>query len=101
MQQDTFLVRFSGRYYFISRIDGKPAGTMIPSMARFLTYEAAIQVVRALRALGFEDSVVCTTRGWVAMPEDLYIQDRTVEEEFLAAWGPEPTQEVKAEPIQQ
>ena len=87
MQQDTFIVRFSARYFFLGRKDGAPTATMIPSIARFLSYDCAILVVRALRSLGYGDAVVCTTRGQIAMPEDLCVQDQPCQDEFEAAWG--------------
>jgi hypothetical protein len=93
MQQNIFLVRFSARYFFTGRQDGQPTGVMIPSMATFMTYDCAIQVVKALRSLGHEDAVVCNTRGQIVMPEDLCIQDDICEKEFRTAWGSEHTAE--------
>jgi hypothetical protein len=91
---DTFIVRFSDNYFFTGRQDGNPAGVLSPSMAKFLTYDGAILIVQALHQLGYEDAVVCTTRGWVVMPEDFQQEDSSAEEEFLTAWGAEPTVEV-------
>jgi hypothetical protein len=97
MQSDIFLVRFSDRYFFIERQDSKPIGTMIPSLATFLSYECAIQIIKALRSLGYDDAVVCTSRGHVAMPEDLCIHDDVCHEEFQAAWGDDETETVSVQ----
>jgi hypothetical protein len=89
MQQDIFLVRFSARYFFTGRLDGQPQGVMIPSMAKFLTYDCAIRVIAALRSFGYGDAIVCNTRGQIVMPEDLCIQDDPCQEEFQTVWGSE------------
>lgn len=66
-----FLVNLSGKYYFHSCAEGVVAGCLVPSLGTFLSYDAAAEIVRRLRALGYYDAYICNSRGLPAMPEDM------------------------------
>jgi hypothetical protein len=83
---DTFVVRFSERFYFVRLTDqGEPQGAFFPTQATFMSFSCGVQVVKALRQLGFLDAVVATPKGLPCLPEDC--NEDSPAEEFEKVWG--------------
>jgi hypothetical protein len=88
-----FTVRFAESYFYTGRSEKGPLGVRYPSAGFMMSYPVAVEVAKNLRDLGYGDSVVTTSAGLPATPEDILDADNDPREteEYSRVWGNDRT----------
>jgi len=87
-----FLVRLSGKYFFISRIpnDRRMHGTLFMSFGLRMSYLVAAEVALRIRAAGWSDALVCDLHGNPISLENIPVEEFAPSDpddaELDAAW---------------